>query len=532
MLETENFSFYLAAEAMPIGRVKDAPKRMDYAACDPSLAAAEMKKRGVQHGSIVPIDRASLYQTIERHCRASLLSRAVRGLAEEDPASSAAHLPVRKIFGGAMVILLCCLVGALLSPKTSFIFLNLAIGTVSLLGVLFRQGLVLWSVFGEKRRRRGFAPPAPPLKDEALPVYTILVPLFREARILPNLIRALKRIDYPRHKLDIKLLLEEEDAETIQAVRGEALDKRFHILIVPSHEVQTKPKACNYGLLFARGDLITIYDAEDIPDPRQLRKAAAHFRHLPADVVALQAHLSFFNGGATWLTRQFALEYLMHFRFFLPFASSLGLPILLGGTSNHFRIEALRAMHGWDSYNVTEDAELGLRLARHGFRAACFESETREEANGALGSWIRQRSRWIKGWMQSYASAMRQPRRGLSVSWAARFYLHLLIPVYVVNILAHGLFWPLTAFLWVLEVHVGASWMGSLLFFNLLAGVLGYGAAIGAALLASGSRGCVLWRESFSMPFYWILSAVAVFRAFWQFFRDPHYWDKTEHGLA
>ena len=247
------------------------------------------------------------------------------------------------------------------------------------------------------------------LSDDDLPTYTILVPMFREPEVLPILAGAIRRLDYPLAKLDVKLVLEEGDQETIDAAKRLGLESIFEIVRVPPSQPQTKPKACNYALSFARGELLVIYDAEDKPEPDQLKKAVVGFRKSPENTACLQARLNYFNADENWLTRLFTIDYSLWFDFMLPALDYLKMPIPLGGTSNHFRTEVLRELRAWDPYNVTEDADLGVRLTQEGYRVGVINSTTFEEANVSVGNWIRQRSRWLKGYMQTYLVHMRRP---------------------------------------------------------------------------------------------------------------------------
>ena len=264
-------------------------------------------------------------------------------------------------------------------------------------------------------------PRATPLRDADLPVYTVLVPLYREAGQVPRLVKALSRLDYPPHRLDIKMIAEADDGDTLRALRRLDLPSQFEILAVPPAEPRTKPKALCYALAFARGELVTIYDAEDLPEPDQLRRAAERLAALPDDVVCLQARLAWYNWPESWFTRQMSLEYASLFNVILPALARFGLPMPLGGTSNHFRMHALKQVGAWDAYNVTEDADLGLRLARAGYRCDVLDSTTWEEAPVTFRAWLLQRTRWLKGWMQTYFVHMRQPRVVLRQLGVTRF---------------------------------------------------------------------------------------------------------------
>src|SRR5205085_528524 len=220
-------------------------------------------------------------------------------------------------------------------------------------------------------------------------------------------------LSYPTEKLQILLLTEEDDAETRAAIRALCLPPHFKIVIVPEGLPRTKPRACNYGLMKATGQYIVIYDAEDIPEPLQLKKAVLTFANHGPDVACVQAKLNFYNPYQNLLTRLFTAEYSLWFDLILPGLQRLGFSIPLGGTSNHFQAQTLRALGGWDAFNVTEDCDLGLRLARYNLQTVVLNSVTYEEANSRLKNWIRQRSRWIKGYMQTYLVNMRQPFRYL-----------------------------------------------------------------------------------------------------------------------
>ena len=230
------------------------------------------------------------------------------------------------------------------------------------------------------------------LPDIYLPVYTVLVPAYREPSVIAALIGRLSKLEYPPSKLDIRLLLEQDDSETIAAAEAARPGPQFTIVRVPPVGPKTKPKACNYGLEGARGEIVTIYDAEDRPEPLQLRRVVAAFLRLDPSVACLQAKLSYYNARQNLLTSWFAIEYAMWFSFLLPGLVAQRGPLPLGGTSNHFRGKILRAVGGWDPYNVTEDADLGIRLARRGYQTRVLDSATYEEANSDVINWVKQRS--------------------------------------------------------------------------------------------------------------------------------------------
>lgn len=388
------------------------------------------------------------------------------------------------------------------------------------------------------RRRLGGAPkPLRRLRDADLPRYSVLVAMYREARVLPQLVAALEALDYPAAKLDVKLVLEADDAETIAAARALKLPPRFEIVVVPEGTPRTKPRALNYALQFASGDYLVIYDAEDRPDPGQLRKAASHFHTAPRQVVCLQARLTFDNASENWLAKQFSIEYASLFGGILPMLDKARLPMPLGGTSNHFRTGTLRNLGGWDAHNVTEDADLGMRIYRRGLRAEVLDSTTFEEAACQPGNWIRQRTRWLKGWIQTYGVHMRQPVRlfrELGIWGFLAFQGHF------AGIIIAALVHPLT---YVLIIHDAAAgiifspaetafgqqlWLIAI--FNLAAG---YAASLALGAFTLKGRGVrKLAPQLIFIPIYWLFISAAAYRAVYQLITKPHYWEKTEHGVT
>lgn len=376
-------------------------------------------------------------------------------------------------------------------------------------------------------------------KQSELPVYTLLVPLYKETAILKKLTNALLALDYPKAKLDIKLIVENDDTLTIEAIKALKCRRIFEIIKVPYSLPRTKPKACNYALQFARGEYVTIYDAEDVPDPQQLKKALWTFEQSDENTVCVQARLNYFNRKENWLTQLFSLEYAGLFDFLLWGVEKLNIPIPLGGTSNHFKIEALRTLYAWDPYNVTEDADLGIRIAKHGWKVTVMDSLTLEEAPITLGAWIRQRSRWIKGHLQTYLVHMRKPlalwkRLGTLGFFGFQFFLGAPCLIFIIS--------PILLLLW-------AIGMSGLLpvsdtvelpaFFAWVLPVSSSIFAIGIITQALFALWVVMTRKWYDMwfavllfPFYWILHSIASFRALWQLFHRPHYWEKTDHGIT
>jgi cellulose synthase/poly-beta-1,6-N-acetylglucosamine synthase-like glycosyltransferase len=419
-----------------------------------------------------------------------------------------------------VTIALFCIAPALIGALVtiSFVLAFLANG-------IFRA-LLVWVGAGEAPK------PAPPAKG-ALPRYTILVPLYREANVLPALVEAMRALDYPKKKLDIKLILEADDTETIAAAAALDLEECFEIIRVPPASPRTKPKACNYALNFARGKYLVIYDAEDRPEPDQLKKAVAAFRAARPEIACLQARLNFYNANEIFLTAMFALDYALWFDFLLPGLDRLNVPMPLGGTSNHFRTRALRAIHGWDPYNVTEDADLGIRLAQMGYRVATLDSTTFEEATTDLPNWLRQRSRWLKGYMQTWLVHMRSPR-GLLRNAGFRGFL--CFQLFVGGTILTALLSPI---LWALSLLPLVPGFPPLPDFGIHFPVPALSLFIGNALftylamLGPYRRGWLsLTPYGLAAPIYWLLISLAGYRGLVQLFTKPWHWEKTRHGTS
>jgi cellulose synthase/poly-beta-1,6-N-acetylglucosamine synthase-like glycosyltransferase len=359
------------------------------------------------------------------------------------------------------------------------------------------------------------------------PTYTILCPLYREANVAPDLIAALSRLDYPTQALDIKILIEGDDVDTMAAVLALAHAPHIEIVVLPPARPRTKPKALNAGLARARGDYVVVYDAEDRPHPQQLRAALAAFEHGGPNLACVQAPLAIDNAHASWIARQFAAEYAIQFREMLPLLSRLHLPLPLGGTSNHFRAEALRVGGGWDSYNVTEDADLGYRMARERMRADVIGPPTWEEAPVNFGAWLNQRTRWIKGHLQTWLVLMRNPfRTAHEMGFKAFAAMQLTLACGLLAAFAHG---PLA----LVVLYAALSPQDVLGPAGFTLALFGYCTAIFAALTASAiANDLGHARAALTMPLYWPLASLAAYRALGELLFRPHHWRKTAHGVS
>jgi cellulose synthase/poly-beta-1,6-N-acetylglucosamine synthase-like glycosyltransferase len=372
------------------------------------------------------------------------------------------------------------------------------------------------------------------LDESELPVYSVLVPVYHEAEILPDLLNALRRLDYPATKLDILILMEEDDTATVQAYTDWNPPSHFRGLVVPTAQPKTKPKACNYGLIHARGDYVVIFDAEDLPDADQLKKVIFAFRKLPPEVVCIQSKLNYYNRDQNLLTRWFTIEYSMWFDLFLPGLNSSQAPIPLGGTSNHFRRDALLEIGAWDPYNVTEDADLGIRLYKRGYKTAIVDSTTYEEANSKLGNWIRQRSRWIKGYMQTWLVHMRHPvRLWKEIGWKAFMGFQFVVGGNFLSALLNPIYWIFTTIWFLIEWQFIQQIFPSAVFYLgavcLFFGNFAFTYINVAGAMRRNYYGMV--KYALLSPFYWALASIAAWRGFLQLFRNPYYWEKTVHGL-
>ena len=373
------------------------------------------------------------------------------------------------------------------------------------------------------------------LSDDELPMYTILLPVYKEASILEQLVTGIAALDYPQDRLDVKLLLEEDDVETQQAATEMALPSCIEVIVVRDVGPRGKPRACNEGLYRATGELLVIYDAEDRPERDQLRKSVCAFRRADPGVVCLQAKLNYFNRTHNLLTRWFTSEYSVWFDQLLPGLQSADVAIPLGGTSNHFLTDRLLELGGWDAYNVTEDADLGLRIFVRGWKTAVLDTTTYEEATSRYRNWIRQRSRWVKGYMQTWLTHMRHPiRLARCMGPKAFLVFQLFFGACTLCLLLNPIYWVLTVLWFATKVH----WIEQIFPRPILyAGTVGlFVGNIACVLLtvtgAFGRRNYKDVKWALLAPIYWVLMSIAAYKALAQLCYKPSYWEKTEHGFC
>jgi len=443
--------------------------------------------------------------------------------------ASVRSLPIQRI--GIVLALALIAVFVAAFPALGLAALGLTLLVLSLATTVARIAALVAS-------RPMTAAPVQPVSataGEDLPAIALLVPLYREARVVPELVSHLARLRYPPGRLDVKLLLERADAETIAAVQGADLPPWISPLILPDGVPRTKPRALNAALDFCSAEIVGILDAEDRPDPDQLLAIAAEFAGAPPDVACAQCQLSYFNARENWLSRCFQIEYSIWFDVLLRGWQRLGLPVPLGGTSVYFRRSVLVACGAWDAHNVTEDADLGMRLARRGFRTAIVSSTTFEEANCRAIPWIRQRSRWLKGYLLTWLSHMRRPHelwRDLGPAGFLGF--QVLFLGGAASYLAMPLFWAALAVLVTSGTSVYGAVMPGWALWTLGASLLvGQAVMLASAVLALRRRrmaGLTVWVPTLLL--YWSLGAAAAWKAVVEIVVAPYYWDKTCHGVS
>ncbi|GAA6200548.1 glycosyltransferase family 2 protein [Aquicoccus sp. SU-CL01552] len=362
-----------------------------------------------------------------------------------------------------------------------------------------------------------------------------MVPLYREREIADALVQRLSRLTYPKALLEVLLVLEEHDDTTRRALAQAELPAWMRIVEVPAHAgLTTKPRAMNYALDFCRGALIGVWDAEDAPQPDQIERVVARFAEVPPEVACIQGILDFYNPRTNWRARCFTIEYAGWFRVILPGLARLGLVVPLGGTTHFFRRRALEELGGWDAHNVTEDADLGVRLYRGGYRTEMLDTVTFEEATFRPWPWVRQRSRWLKGFMVTYLVHMRSPRRLWADLGAGRF---LGIQAFFLGTLGQFLLAPLIWSFWMLALGlphpigplVPHSVLSAGITLSVSAEMLSMG--IGMAAVARPERRFLLgWVPTLAA--YYLLGIIAIYKAMYELFLKPFYWDKTRHGRA
>jgi cellulose synthase/poly-beta-1,6-N-acetylglucosamine synthase-like glycosyltransferase len=461
------------------------------------------------------------------------LDRAINGLRDDDPLNSAS-IPVmgwqRPVLWGLLLVTAGFAVCKPLPTAVALIGICTFGYVLTMLDrvLIFRHGLASRPIVITDEEARA-------IPDAELPRYTILVPAYNEPEVVGDLIGAMARLEYAQYKLQVLLLLEADDEVTIAAAQACGESASITIVLVPPGDPRTKPKACNYGLHFASGEIVTIYDAEDLPEPLQLRRVVAAFERLPEDVACVQAKLAYHNGHQNLLTGWFTAEYGLWFGYLLPGMMQTTSPIPLGGTSNHLLKSVLDKIGAWDPFNVTEDADLGLRIAASGYHTAVVDSETLEEANSDPINWIRQRSRWYKGYLQTWLVHIRRPRQLYrTIGFRSFLRFNLVLAGTPIIAVLNLVFWLITL-VWFLgqPALVGAVFPPYIYFPALVALIIGNGATLYMNMIAlrEDDRSDLLV-AGLTVPLFWIMMSVAAAKGLYQLIRNPSYWEKTVHGLS
>jgi cellulose synthase/poly-beta-1,6-N-acetylglucosamine synthase-like glycosyltransferase len=528
LLDPAEVEVYLSEGIVPwrrVGRVTT------YALVDPERTAQALRRLRERPVlvCVVVVTRRALEAEVARLLRPALVARASTRTSEDRSVRSIDGLR-RTMVATMLVIVVALALGGTVPAVIGLtaLFAMNAATTALRIGALLAGGGKPAAVPVPQVRGRLSARRPPPMMS-------LLVPLYREAHMLPELVRALEALDYPREHLEVRLLMEEADAETRAAAAAADLPCWILPMVVPDGQPRTKPRALNYALDFCRGEIVGILDAEDRPDPGQLRAVADAIRESAPSVACVQCQLSYHNANQNWISRCFQIEYSIWFEVLLRGFQTLRLPIPLGGTSVYFRRSALRALGGWDAHNVTEDADLGMRMCRMGMTCRVLRSTTLEEANCHLWPWVRQRSRWLKGYLMTWLSHMRDPVRLWREMGPRGFFgLNLLFLGAAASYMAMPLFWGALVTwlvtgegLWSETVPAWIGWPAAVSL------AIGQGVMLACALLATRRRGCrglILWIPV--LPVYWTLGALAAWKAVFELAVAPFWWDKTLHGIS
>ena len=512
----------LALQAVPLRRLGGATL-IATARPDRFAEIRRALPRGFGRAVLAVCDADQLQQAVLRARAAPLAAAAETRVAEDVSCRFWYGAAPRYAVGGGLLLLLWLLLAA---PVATFAALT-GWAMLALMALIVLKAAALRAALRP-------APPPPPAGASPRPVVSVMVPLFREENITHRLVGRLEKLTYPKELLDICLVTEESDQVTRDALSSSRLPHWMRIISVPDGSLKTKPRALNFALDFCRGSIIGIYDAEDAPEPDQIDRVVRHFQGCGPEVGCVQGVLDFYNSDQNWMARCFTIEYATWFRVMLPGLERLGLVLPLGGTTLFLRRDTIEALGGWDAHNVTEDADLGVRLARYGYRTEMMGCVTGEEANCRLWPWVKQRSRWLKGYAMTWSAHMREPARlwrelgprrflGVQAVFLASLTQFVLLPVlWSFWLLALGLPHPLSG-----TAPQGLLWtMGGIFFLSELLNL-----ALHAAGLWRAGRLRLAWWLPLLHP-YFPLATLAAYKALAEMVFRPFYWDKTRHGLS
>ena len=487
---------------------KDKKGNINYAASNIAI----IKNKNLYSQKLWRISQDDLYTILERSFSTNNTNKAINHLEHALPSASAKNIDyVKSMSGFAVVFLwLCMFFINIFNLINNFVYIL----QNALKGLLFIRGIL-----SDKDS------PINKISDD-IPIYSVLIPLYKEERQISSILKAMQNLHYPKEKLDVKLIIENDDVLTMRAIQAHKLPPYIHVIKVPYSLPRTKPKALNYAMAYVRGKYVAVYDAEDIPEPNQLLKALYAFNNLPENYVCVQAKLNFYNANTNLLTKFFSLEYSLWFNCLLKGLSIMNLPVTLGGTSNHFKVSKLHEVGYWDAYNVTEDADLGIRFYLNGYKVHLINSTTMEEAPTDIGVWIAQRARWIKGFMQTIFVFMKTKKD------YKKFNIIKIFTVYTfVGLSTYSFFclpWILLALIFELPSYIYYLWLVNSIF------SFAYMYAVAYFILTKDRP---LWRLSILewitlilWPLYFLLHTIASYRAIWEIIKSPFKWNKTPHG--
>jgi glycosyltransferase XagB len=461
------------------------------------------------------------------------LQASIAGLAERVPGVSAKRILSRRQRQVGLAVIVLIVLGCIVDAVVTVSIL-VSIITVFYVGAIIYR-LALFRASNDPSTTEVISEAeALAVPDDQLPIYTVMIPAYREPEVINELIQRVSQFEYPPDRLDVKLLIEADDDETIDAIRSALPGDQFELVLVPPAEPRTKPKALNYGLTMARGELVAIYDAEDEPEPLQLRRAALAMSRLGPDVACVQAKLTYHNPMQNLITKWFTIEYSLWFSFFLPGLAAMNAPIPLGGTSNHFRRSALQALGAWDPYNVTEDADLGIRMFREGYSVRVLESNTFEEANSDFVNWMKQRSRWLKGYLQTFAVHLREPRElRRELGWKGLGHYVMFVGGTPILAIINPIFWLMTILWFVAHpAFIQQIFPAPIYYLGLVSWAFGnfllvYVTVMSVRVAKKGE----LLIPALLVPLYWVMMSMAAVKALFQLVGAPNFWEKTVHGL-
>jgi cellulose synthase/poly-beta-1,6-N-acetylglucosamine synthase-like glycosyltransferase len=533
LFHPRDLAHYRARHFIPFAREGD---MLVLATAQPSeILIAWARRHYAQPVRLIICSPRELESTLNQRSRAHGLRLAKARLRRLHPGLTADRVLLSHQRRGLLLLAALLTLSLALFPQTGWTLLIIAANVFYVASLAFKLLLFGHGLKADAQLQRTaemLAKEAAALPDNDLPIYSILVPLYQEApQVLIRLLKNLHLLDYPKDKLEVLLITEADDVPTLSTLKALKPPAYMRIVEVPTAQPRTKPKACNYALPLARGEFCVIYDAEDCPARDQLKRAVALFRKRP-EIACLQAPLNYFNRDECLLSQLFALEYSALFRMLLPGLERLQLPIPLGGTSNHMRTAVLNTLGGWDAYNVTEDADLGVRLHYYGHRTAILPSLTLEESPIHLRAWLKQRTRWIKGYLQTWfvytrdRVALRQ-RLGTPAYYGFQFF----VGAPALTFLIAPIFWLALLTSWLIPAQAPLSapmqWLCAVSF---VGGMLMQWLYARQVLKLEGWSG--MHRAFALFPFYWMLHSLAALRALTQLIIRPHYWDKTRHGLT